>query len=261
MEESFTRGLVVIVAAHPDDETIGAGGVLARMQEPVIVHVTGGAPRDPAFAQRAGYATSAEYAEARRQELCNALDLAGIDEKRLRPLGFTDQGTWLEMATLAERMTEVLNELRPHAVLTHPYEGGHPDHDSTAFAVHAACLRMAQPPPLYEFTCYHALDGNTGAIETGRFLPSGDSGEAIVLTHQERERKCAMFACFASQGDMLRHFPLDVERFRAAPVYDFTQPPHPGHLFYEHFDWGTDGERWRLLAGEASRRLGIPETL
>jgi len=48
-----------------------------------------------------------------------------------------------------------------------------------------------------------------------------------------------------------------MERFRAAPVYDFTQAPHPGKLFYENFDWGMTGERWRDLAAEALNELGM----
>ncbi len=261
MQETLTRGLVVLVAAHPDDETIGAGGMLSRMQEPVIVHVTDGAPANPDWAQNAGYSSAEEYAKARRQELLNALELAGIGEERLRSLHLADQGVWLELAELAEKLRRILEELRPRSVLTHAYEGGHPDHDSTAFAVHAACLMLAKPPKAYEFTSYHSADGDSAAIETGRFLPGGDAGEAITLTNQERERKRRMIECFGSQIEMLRQFPVDVERFRAAPVYDFTQPPHTGRLFYENFAWGTTGEQWRLAAALALRSLGIPETI
>jgi hypothetical protein len=60
---------------------------------------------------------------------------------------------------------------------------------------------------------------------------------------------------------MLRRFPVDEERFRAAPVYDFSQPPHAGKLLYEHFNWGMTGERWRSLAAGAAQALGTPEIL
>jgi hypothetical protein len=43
--------------------------------------------------------------------------------------------------------------------------------------------------------------------------------------------------------------------FRPAPDYDFSQPPHSGKLYYEHFDWGMSGERWRLFAAGARRTL------
>ncbi len=40
------KGPIAIVAAHQDDETIGAGGCLPRFGEVTLVHVTDGAPRD-----------------------------------------------------------------------------------------------------------------------------------------------------------------------------------------------------------------------
>ena len=166
------------------------------------------------------------------------------------------------MPSLVRRIGEILRELRPAAVLTHPYEGGHPDHDATAFAVHAACARMPAPPDVYEFTSYHQAPGEEQPrIETGRFLPHQDAGEVVALSAADRDRKSRMIACFATQEHMLRHFPLDGERFRAAPVYDFSQSPHPGKLFYDYFEWGITGERWRRLAVDAARALGIPLTL
>jgi N-acetylglucosamine malate deacetylase 2 len=38
---------VLVVAAHPDDETIGASVVLAHPHVATVLHVTDGAPRDP----------------------------------------------------------------------------------------------------------------------------------------------------------------------------------------------------------------------
>jgi hypothetical protein len=46
---------------------------------------------------------------------------------------------------------------------------------------------------------------------------------------------------------VLQAFTVEVERFRAAPDYDFTQAPHSGALFYENFNWGMTGARWREL--------------
>jgi LmbE family N-acetylglucosaminyl deacetylase len=146
--------------------------------------------------------------------------------------------------------------LRPAAILTHPYEGGHPDHDATAFAVHAACARVLNPPEVWEFASYHAASGDGAVIEAGTFLPDAEEVETIALSDGARAMKSEMIARYGSQLHMLRHWPLDVERFRAAPVYDFTRPPHSGKLYYEHFDWGVTGERWRLLAEEALRTLG-----
>jgi hypothetical protein len=74
---------------------------------------------------------------------------------------------------------------------------------------------------------------------------------AIQLSAEERNFKRELFHCFASQKRVLCWFPLNVEKFRLAPVCDFTLPPHEGTLYYEKFPWGMDGARWRDLAREA----------
>ena len=256
MIEALSSRPVVVIAAHPDDETVGAGGLLPGMRHATIVTVTDGAPRQPGDAERAGCASREEYAGLRRQELLAALAVVGIAPDRTRPLKLVDQEASLEMAYLTMRLVDVLRELRPAAVLTHAYEGGHPDHDATAFAVHAACARVNNPPEVLEFASYHAQSNNPAAIEVGKFLPDSNDVETVELSVEQRRRKAEMIRRFGSQLHMLQHWPLDVERYRPAPTYDFTRAPHSGKLYYENFAWGVTGEQWRELAGQALRTLG-----
>jgi N-acetylglucosamine malate deacetylase 2 len=64
---------VMIVVAHPDDETIGMGAQLCRFKNALLVQLTDGAPRDGRDATAHGFTTIAEYACARRAELDAAL--------------------------------------------------------------------------------------------------------------------------------------------------------------------------------------------
>lgn len=236
---------VLIVAAHPDDETIGAGGVLADLRDVTVVHVTDGAPRS--------YPGREEYARERRAELLAALALAGIPGERALEVGLVDQEASCDLAGVAAALAALMDRIRPATVLTHAYEGGHPDHDAVAFAVSAARRLAASPPDLAEFTGYHMRDGG---METGVFLPGGRApGVEVRLSEAACERKRRMFGCFATQREMLDNFAIGVERFRPAPEYDFTAPPHAGLLFYEQFDWGMTGERFRALAARALEEL------
>ncbi len=238
MKELLAAVRPVIVAAHPDDEVIGAGGLLRHMRNATIIHTTNGSPRDLGDAQRAGFATREAYADARRKELRCALRMAG--EHRDISLDFIDQETMLHLPELCDRLDQLLRELQPDVVLTQPYEGGHPDHDSTAFAVH----RVWQGP-LIEMTSYHARDGH---LETGVFLRDDGAVSEWPLSGEDAARKAQMLGCFTSQQAVLANFPVVTERFRRAPHYNFAEPPHAGVLHYETLPWGITGERWRALA-------------
>src|SRR5262245_42709457 len=40
---------LAVLAAHPDDETIGASRLLRRLSQPLVIYLTDGAPRDTRF--------------------------------------------------------------------------------------------------------------------------------------------------------------------------------------------------------------------
>ncbi|MGO8019873.1 PIG-L deacetylase family protein, partial [Rhizobium leguminosarum] len=66
------------------------------------------------------------------------------------------------LADLTKRITVFLQQSAADIVVTHPYEGGHPDHDATAFATHAALRLMKQnglrPPALFEMALHPSED-------------------------------------------------------------------------------------------------------
>lgn len=245
-----------VIVAHPDDEVVGLGAQLPRLTNGIFIEVTDGGPRDGRDASAHGFRSVAEYAATRRGELQRALSAAGLANARLLELACPDQEAAYRLVSLTLGLRDVLRDERPELVVTHPYEGGHPDHDAAAFAVHAACALLAHAAPaVIEASSYH---NSPIGIETGCFIPAdGIEAVTIELTPEQRELKQRLMNCFTTQRSTLQYFSVDVECFRPAPRYDFTNPPHPGQLFYESFDWGVSGKRFRELASAALQELGL----
>jgi N-acetylglucosamine malate deacetylase 2 len=249
----FAQKHVALICAHPDDETLGAGAQISSMSRLLLVYTTNGAPSRGA-AEARGLRNIREYGAARANEAREAMALTGIPVE-FHFLRFVDRRLTWRLAAAAKEIAQLLKKVQPDVVLTHAYEGGHPDHDATAFAVHAAAPMSQVAVPIWEMTGYHRASGE---LEYGVFIPHPGLPELnIGTTPRELERKRSMLACFRSQQGRMPPMPLDHERFRAAPEYDFTAPPHTGRLHYEHFNWGMTAERWCEFVRIAQRRLSI----
>lgn len=240
---------VALVVAHPDDETLALGGSLHLFRHLLLIHVTDGAPLSLSDAAREGFTSPAAYAAARAAELDAALALVAGAGITRATFGISDQSATAAIPDITARLQQAFAAHDIRTVLTHCYEGGHPDHDAVAVAVQRTGAEI------FEFAGYHA-DG-AGELRTGKFLthPSHiadydptltTSPEATVihLHGDDLVRKQAMLACFRTQREILGHFDPSIERFRRAPRYDFAQPPHPGRLLYEAWGW-MSGQEWR----------------
>jgi LmbE family N-acetylglucosaminyl deacetylase len=250
---------VLFIVAHPGDEIVAAGGSLDQLANMRFLHVTNGAAQDISSAFEDGFLDRLEYADARRKEFFAALECARLSNDLADELGYAAGEVARHLADLTMRIAAVLRAQQPDVVITHAYEGTHPDHDSIAFAVQTACTLLeaeGEKVPLRIEAAGFADWGSEPIV--GEFMaPSFTEGVTTQLSRERRLLKQCMLERMPTRLRRLKSVPLNRESFRVAPIYDFTQPPQEGALHYEKSGDALTGKRWRRLAEEALRALGL----
>jgi LmbE family N-acetylglucosaminyl deacetylase len=143
---------LAVITAHPDDETFGPGGTLARLSRggaEILLLVASRGERGR-FGE-VPLSSAEELGRVREEELAHAARALGI--RRVVILGWPDGG----VAALPrdEALKAVLGKLEgfsPQAVLTFPPGGisGHPDHRAVSLLGSLAARRLGTG--LYYFT-------------------------------------------------------------------------------------------------------------
>lgn len=142
---------LLVVAPHPDDETLACGGLIHRTraaggQVCVLLATDGDAnPWPQRVAERRwrlGVGAGQRWGARRRAEALAAIRVLGLDVAALVPLGWPDQGITrrmlVEAAGLQARLAAELTAFSPtHVVYPHVADS-HPDHSALAFATEAA---------------------------------------------------------------------------------------------------------------------------
>jgi LmbE family N-acetylglucosaminyl deacetylase len=244
---------VAVVVAHPDDETIGMGGRISSLDALTLVHATNGAPRDPL--QRKGFNTEESYSSARFLELDQALRIIGANPVARVRYDYPDGELAFKLIELIERLRLQLRGV--NVVITHAYEGGHPDHDACAFATQYATRRLVDlgltPPVRMEFASYYSLNGRR---QVGDFWPdSQNPGHVVRYTRDQRRQKFEALKAFKTQEWVSKVFSIRHEIYRTAPNYNFRIPPPPQTWFYDAHGWPISGQMWLRYAGCALDQL------
>ena len=155
------RKVLLAILAHPDDESFGLGGTLARYAaEGVEVHIAI-ATDGVAGSVASGFEhTLDNLVETRKTELTAAVDVIG---GQLHMLGYRDSGYIgdpankhpdafinVDINQAVERVVHLIRTIRPQVVITHDETGGyfHPDHIHCC-TITTAAFKAANDASLY----------------------------------------------------------------------------------------------------------------
>jgi N-acetyl-1-D-myo-inositol-2-amino-2-deoxy-alpha-D-glucopyranoside deacetylase len=250
------------VHAHPDDETIGTGGVMARYAAEgarvVCVTCTGGEHGEIVVPEMDTPENHAKLAEIRAVELKNAL--ARLNPAiESRQLGYTDSGMmgtpendlpgtfWqasLEEATA--RLLAIVREVKPQVIVGYNDFGGygHPDHIRAGLIAKAAFEATADweegPRKLYETAGGSRRREEVQKRAEERGVKSWWTGTAEETPEQKAEREAFMQKMADAQGpvttvvDVARWIPNKLAALRE----HVTQLPADGFfLAMTEADW------------------------
>jgi N-acetylglucosamine malate deacetylase 1 len=146
---------VLVVAPHPDDETLGCGGTVALLARngasPFIAFLTDGGASHPSHAS----VSYADISRIRRNEALEATARLGLHGDQIAFLDARD-GTLGHMG--AERRSEILwqilhllEKIRPKIILLPCRGDGSSEHDAAFPLVREAVGRSGQRPRLLEY--------------------------------------------------------------------------------------------------------------
>ena len=174
---------LLVVAPHPDDETLGAGGLMREWREAggrvVVASVTDG---------EAAYPSWPALANIRRRELAAAVFLLCGTGARIVRLGVADG----RVAHSAQRLRDLLGQLlHPGITIVSPYErDGHPDHE----AVGEVCreLAVANDLPIVRYPIWAWHHRKPVELQHAPWV-------RFPLAGQTRTRKALAAGCFLSQ--------------------------------------------------------------
>lgn len=189
-------GPILVIAPHPDDETLGCGGMIATRaaegRRVVIVVVTDGR----ALFRRFGVTEPSELAVSamRKAETLRAVEILGGNPRDVRFLDFENDRLHEQHAEARQRLTSVLNELSPSEVyVTSPFEG-HREHVLTNEMTRAACGQTGKCPALFEYVV---------TLGRGQTLDSVSRRIVRMNVSGVRDRERRALAQFRSHLDLI----------------------------------------------------------
>ena len=238
---------ILVLAVHPDDETLGAGGLiqqaLAAGAAVKVLFVTEGEnnPWPQRALERRWTITRADrtrWGRRRCREALNALSTLGLDPSHATFMGLPDQGLTALLTNgdhaIVERFRSEIADWQPTLLLSPALQDRHPDHNALAVVVELALMRLSEEIPRPRVLSY-LIHGQQALTST----PA-----RIELNRHELERKRQAIMAHESQMALSRRRFLGYGK--ACEQFFETEPGGPYHAQHEIETAMVEGERLQV---------------
>jgi LmbE family N-acetylglucosaminyl deacetylase len=216
------RQRVLIVAPHPDDETLGCGGSIALLCRKgydvsvlVISDGTGSHPNSRKY-------LAADLQALRSQETLTALAILGVDRSAITFLNLKDGAipsvTSPNFRTAKSRCQKYLNQILPDTIFIPWRSDPHPDHRATWQLIQAAILSLGITPQLIEYPIWD-WDSEQQQVSNLSQISGWRLDICTVL-----DRKLQAIAAYKSQLGQLIDDDPDGFYLTAELLTNFTRP-------------------------------------
>lgn len=204
------RASCMVLAAHPDDETIGCGAMIARKRA-AGTKVTIVIATDGRYSTRSRRVTEVELAAIRAEEAVCAAEVLGVARDDVVFLPFDDLSLVLSVPTLVDELTEVVERIGvPDEVFVTSARDGHTDHVSLHEAAQHLRPVLGDRCRVFEYPTWYwyagpGRSGAAGALRREwrtlrRLVRNVRTTHAVRVTtggHLAAKRRA--LACYASQ--------------------------------------------------------------
>ncbi|MGP1664542.1 MAG: PIG-L deacetylase family protein [Rhodanobacter sp.] len=216
-----TQTRLLVVAPHPDDETLAAGiliqQVCAAGGTVIVLLLTDGDnnPWPQRWLERRlriGALERQSWGQRRRAEMAQALQRLGVPASALHRLGWPDLGVtaalWPTPQAAVTRLREQMMSFQPDLVVAPGLGDRHPDHGSAHVVVQLALATLATQPTLLTYVVHGRRVAETLVDVDG--------------SSEQQAHKQSALAAHASQmalaGRRLRQLADRPERFGVSPA-------------------------------------------
>ena len=168
--------------AHQDDETLGAFSFLNSFKNHIkkIIYITNGAENN-----------DLNTAKTRKNEAINALKTMDFDLEKIEFWDLYSLDYPVTYHKCVDKTIDIIKIHNPDFILTHDYDGGHPDHDWAFASVSLACNYLKRRDiPLYSFAEYNIrkkLNSDSNMYNTN--IDSVTSHNKILLKNYQKKEK------------------------------------------------------------------------